>query len=266
MSDVTWAWLEAGAHDPLEALPKEKLERAITLKNGLLSLCEGGGRMNDLVYRTLRREFMADPDTARLVPQFVRTCQDTGAVWAHLKDQAAQWEPRRRFVREQFRPLIDKLEAPASPLAETVSMTLVALSADSVSDAWAKALARREADPAGAITAARTLLETVYKHVLEDESGLPEYGEADDLPKLYKAAAEKLNLAPSQHSEEAFRRILGGATSVVEGLGSLRNRVGDAHGQGRRPIRPAARHAGLAVNMAGAMALFLIETAEARSK
>lgn len=258
-------WFETGARNPLDDLPGERLERAIALKNGLLSLCEGGSRMNDLVYRTLRREFMADPDIAGLVPQFVRTCQDTGAVWAFLKDQAAQWEPRRVFVREQFRPLIDKLEAASSPLAEAVSTALTVLNAESVSDAWAKALARREADPAGAITAARTLLEAVCKHVLEDENGSPEYGEADDLPKLYRAAAEKLNLAPSQHTEDAFRRILGGATSVVEGLGSLRNKVGDAHGQGRRPIKPAVRHAGLAVNMAGSMALFLIETVETRS-
>ncbi|WP_334364405.1 abortive infection family protein [Bradyrhizobium sp. AZCC 1578] len=47
-------------------------------------------------------------------------------------------------------------------------------------------------------------------------------------------------------------------TSVVEGLGSLRNKIGDAHGQGGKPVRPSARHAAqLAVNLAGAMATFL---------
>jgi hypothetical protein len=59
------------------------------------------------------------------------------------------------------------------------------------------------------------------------------------------------------------KRILGGATSVFEGLGSLRNKIGDAQGQGRRPIRPSARHAQLAVNLAGAVATFLIDTREA---
>ena len=75
--------------------------------------------------------------------------------------------------------------------------------------------------------------------------------------------SEKLNLAPSQHSEEAFKRILGGCTSVVEGLGSLRNKVGDAHARGKRQVRVLPRHAHLAVNLAGAMALYLIETWEA---
>jgi hypothetical protein len=82
---------------------------------------------------------------------------------------------------------------------------------------------------------------------------------------LYKAVATKLNIAPSQHTEDAFKRILGGATSVVEGLGSLRNKIGDAHGQGGKPIRPGARHAQLAVNLAGTMATFLIETWIARN-
>jgi hypothetical protein len=57
-----------------------------------------------------------------------------------------------------------------------------------------------------------------------------------------------------------LKRILGGATSVVEGLGSLRNKIGDAQGQGKKAVRPSARHAQLAVNMAGTMATFIVET------
>ena len=51
---------------------------------------------------------------------------------------------------------------------------------------------------------------------------------------------------------------------MVNGLGSIRNRDSDAHGQGRKSYRPAERHAALAVNLAGSMALFLMETHEAR--
>lgn len=85
---------------------------------------------------------------------------------------------------------------------------------------------RRAEDPAGAITTARTLLETVCKHILDDLK--EEYPTDADLPKLYKITAEKLNLAPSQHSAAVFKQILGGCTSVVEGLGALRNRLGSA--------------------------------------
>jgi Abortive infection C-terminus len=114
-------------------------------------------------------------------------------------------------------------------------------------------------DPDGAITAARTLLETVCKSILETK-GIGAYSEGDDLPKLYFKTAEYLNLAPSQHTEETFKAILGSCQNVVNSLGTLRNKIGDAHGQGRRPIRPSKRHAALAVNLAGAMATFLVQT------
>ena len=253
------------ANDPIASLPPDKLERAITFKNGLVALCEGGGKMNDAVYRLLRIEFMNDPAVSALVPQFVRTAQDTGAMWAFLKDYLEKWEPRRQFVRQQFAPLIDRLERGAVLADAMITDTIGSFDSEGITAAWNKALARREADPAGAITAARTLLESVCKHLLEDDKGNLAYGPNDDLPKLFRAVSERLNIAPSQHSEDAFRRILGSAASVVEGLGTLRNRVGDGHAPGgRKPVKPLARHAALAVNMAGSMALFLIETANAR--
>src|SRR3546814_15117838 len=59
-------------------------------------------------------------------------------------------------------------------------------------------------------------------------------------------------------------QILGNCQSVVESLGALRNKLGDAHSGGPKRARPAARHAELAVNLAGSMATFLVATWEAR--
>ena len=50
------------------------------------------------------------------------------------------------------------------------------------------------------------------------------------------------------------------ADPSAEHTATLRNRIGDAHGQGRNPVRPAPRHAALAVNLAGSVATFLVET------
>ena len=114
-------------------------------------------------------------------------------------------------------------------------------------------------DPEGAITVARTLLETVCKRVL-DELDVT-YGDKDDLPKLYAKVARELNLAPNQHVEEPIRAILGGAMNLVNGIGTLRNRFSDSHGRGGKlPVRPSPRHASLAVNTAGAVATFIVET------
>jgi hypothetical protein len=84
------------------------------------------------------------------------------------------------------------------------------------------------------------------------------------LSELYKKTSQELNLSPSQHTEEIFKQILGGCSGIINGLGSLRNKLGDAHGKGRINIKPAPRHAELAVNLSGTMALFLLETFKAK--
>jgi hypothetical protein len=144
------------------------------------------------------------------------------------------------------------------PADELISETLLSFDESGVHHAWRKALDRRVSDPEGAITAAKTLVETACKHIIEEAGGT--YGDNDDLPKLYATAAEHLNLAPSQHSETVFKSILGNCQSVVGNLAGLRNNLGDAHGQGRRSVRPQPRHAELAVNLAGSMAMFLVST------
>jgi len=149
-----------------------------------------------------------------------------------------------------------------TPSDAAVSATVQAVSSAFVQEAWQKALERRATDSEGAITASRTLLESVCKHIL-DLTKTP-YDDSADLPKLYNLTAKQLNLSPSQHTEQVFKQILGGCHSVVEGLGALRNRHSDAHGKGISGTKPAPRHAELAVNLAGTMATFLLQTWEAR--
>ena len=251
--------------DPVDELPKDPAERAIALRNGLISHATDGS-INERVYRILRKELMDDPATASLLPKFVRTCRDPSDFWGYIKEAHGTYAARRAEIRQAFVPLLDHLECPATPAAAHASEVLQSFDADGVLRVWDKALKRAATDPEGAITAARTLLESVCKHILDDGGGAERvYGGADDLPKLYRMVSEKLNIAPSQHTEDVFKRVLGGCSSIVEGLGSLRNKVGDAHGQGRRPVKVAPRHAHLAVNLAGTMATFLVETWAARS-
>ena len=84
------------------------------------------------------------------------------------------------------------------------------------------------------------------------------------MPKLYAEASKVLKLAPSQHQEAIFKTILGNCQSIVQSIGSLRNKGGDAHAGGRSRVPFKPRHAALTVNLAGSMALFLVETWQAR--
>lgn len=149
-----------------------------------------------------------------------------------------------------------------SPADESISAALAAFDPTHVHERWTMAMERRASEPAGAITLARTLLEDVCKWIL-DQAGNT-WQETDDLPTLYRKLSKVLKLAPDDHTEQIFKQILGSCQSVVESLGALRNKLSDAHSPGPKRARPQARHAELAVNLAGAMATFLVATWEAR--
>jgi hypothetical protein len=131
-----------------------------------------------------------------------------------------------------------------------------------VRECWRKAVERVSTDPAGAITAARSLLEAVCKYVIEES------GDTNDmsleLPRLHKKAAELLKLDPRPEVAESLRRVLQAGATIVDGLAHLRNKLGDAHGKGRHSPKPAKRHAEFAVMIAGAMTGLLLATLDAQ--
>ena len=239
-------------------------ERAQYLQNMLISEATGGGA-EDSDYQPLRRLFVNSPDTKALLPTFVRTNRDLAQFWQFIKHKFAHYAERRSFIYSEFTPLLDLLEGRSVvPSDSSISEGLRSFDEDGVHSVWSKALERRESDPEGAITAARTLLETVCKHIL-DAKNIEYDSKKIELHELYKLASKELNLSPSQHTQEVFKQILGGCSGVVNGLGTLRNKLGDAHGKGKLPVRPAPRHAELAVNLSGSVALFLVATFQEQS-
>lgn len=206
-----------------------------------------------------RRDLLDIPAVADLLPEFVHRYRSLPQFWQFIKSKIPTYAERRAFIWEGFRAAIEYAEARrSSPAALYVQEGLATLESSQIHLLWEKALRRRVDDPEGAITAARALVESVCKLIL-DEAG-ESYTEDSELPKLYALTAQRLKLAPSQHTEQIFKQVLGGCQTVVQGLGSVRNRLSDAHGRGRKAVRPAPRHAELVVNLSGAMAVFLAAT------
>lgn len=208
---------------------------------------------------------MENEATRKLLPDFVRTSGETGSLIVALKrvsSGSGSWKTRREYVETSFKPLLNFLESGGSAADAIITGGLSSYDAPAIQECWKKALERRFIDPEGAVTAASTLLEDVCKHIIEDSGRHWEH--SWKVPKLYREVSEVLNLAPSQHQEEVFKTILGNCQSVVQSIASLRNKGGDAHAGGRTRVPFKARHAALTVNLAGSMALFLIETWSAR--
>ncbi|MCX2525583.1 abortive infection family protein [Larsenimonas rhizosphaerae] len=244
-------------------IPESLIER-VRMIEGILTATATGGPRDDMAYQHLRFILIRDETIKGLLPAFVQRYRSLSTFWPYIKNEASTYAQRKAIIEEAFTQAIDFLERRyQAPADVVVSDALESFDPDGVHSVWAKAIARRETDPEGAITVARTLLETVCKRIL-DESGQP-YTDKEDLPALYRLAAKALKLSPNQHTDEPIKAILGGAMNLVHGIGTLRNRFSDAHGRGGpKPVRPAPRHASLAVNTAGAIATFLVETHQSK--
>jgi len=237
---------------------QQLLEEVESLKN-ILAAKATGERSDESQYPKLRQRLTTNVLVKDKLPQFVRTCRTLGEFWPFIKEQHGTYANRRRFLAKEFEAVLDFLRHQAATAGdEPINLTLNKVDASHVAAAWQQAMERGASDPSGAITSARTLVETVCKHIL-DETGVS-YADTDDLPKLYRLTADALNLSPFQHSETMFRQILDSCQAIVEGLGAMSN------GKAKAGVRPAPRHAELAVNLAGTMATFLLATWESKCK
>jgi hypothetical protein len=152
------------------------------------------------------------------------------------------------------------LLAPSKTLADIIrARDLTAVGAE-----FDRAYAAIATDPAGAVTAASSILEaTCQTYIAEEKLTLP----ADkSLHPLWKVVQGHLGIAPTATLDDDLRRVLGGLASIVDGVGAFRTHAGDAHGRG--PDAPAIepRHARLAVHAAHTVATFILETWEVRKK
>jgi hypothetical protein len=243
----------------IKELPDTDIDKAEMLKAILVARATTTDPQNNDTYVFLRRYFMERNITKNLLPKFIIRNSDLGSFWSFIQPEAKTYAERKTIIRDGLFPLIEYLENGSNSFSDDINSEILQnFDSEGVASAWQKAIIRRTSDPEGAITSARTLLETVCKHILDATN--TEYNDKDDLPKLYNLTAQQLNLAPSQHTEDAIKSILGGVMNLVNGLGTLRNRISDAHGQGKNPVKPSIRHANLAVNCAGTIATFLVET------
>ena len=183
------------------------VDKAIRFQNGLIAhATDGRFDGGDEAYKDFRVFFASRADTKAKLPAFVRRCSDLAQFWGFIKHQRARNQERRTLIWDAFRPLIEYLEAQdRAPGVVPITATLQAFDPEHVHGAWQKALDRRISDPEGAITAARMLLETVCKHIL-DEAGAT-YPESADLSKLWAFAAESSSLLPISIKRVCLRRF-----------------------------------------------------------
>ncbi len=237
---------------------KSDLDKGDYIKNIMIAKATGQ-YANEKHYKELREYFIKR--RKNITPDIVIQNRDFDQFWGFIKSKYSTYEQRRRFIRNEFNNFLEELERDnLMPYYDNMYDAIRKMNSDFILNEWTKATDRKNDDPDGALTMARTLLESTLKHILEDSHIV--YENKEDLTQLYKKVSKELNLYPQKYEDESFKRILGSCANIVSELGNLRNGIGDAHGKGRKVYKPSPRHAELSVNLAGTMSLFLIQSYE----
>jgi hypothetical protein len=170
----------------------------------------------------------------------------------------------RRMERDGFRYEGGRFASDALNVVTADAPSLVQLTEASIQEHLEKARQKiANADPAGAIANAYTLVEEFLKQLLR-KTGTTFNENEGDIRALYKLLAEPLHLAPKGDSLEGYlKAILEGLQRQIGGLFELANKASDRHA---RKYNPAPHHARLAVNVAFTLCEFLLESHKYQQK
>jgi len=112
-------------------------------------------------------------------------------------------------------------------------------------------------DYAGAVTNARTLIESTCLYILHELN--IEYESKGNLTDMYKRVAKELKMEASLYNDENLKKIISGSISIIDGIAGLRNAYSDSHGSSpAKNYRIEKRHAVLIVNLAKTVSEFLV--------
>ena len=149
--------------------------------------------------------------------------------------------------------LREELHAFISP--DPIGMRFSRVREPSFREDWVACVSRLQLDPASAITAARTLLETLLKTIIFERGQEPH--NTGELGRLLRQAQDCLGF--DRRHDQATHQVLTGLTNVVNGLATLSNDAGDRHGLVRGQSIDDPGLAQLSVHAAGTVGLALIE-------
>lgn len=252
------SWLSTTMNPMLKAL--DEIKRIL-----LRRVTSGPAPGDDANFKNLRSILLSHDAVSASLPPFIRDAWELEDAWTAVDQEvtrgAGAWGRRRAFISDGMRASFRVAEAlPRGASDDDIVTALEVLDSEAVQRGWQRAIQRRSKDSAAAITSARSLLESVCKHIL-DELGVA-YSKDDSVGNLYVSCAKELAVHPSTTNEAALKQFFQSCVSTSHSLGVLRNTYGDAHGTAKTAPTPSGPQAALAVDLAGALSVFLTRTFE----
>lgn len=123
-----------------------------------------------------------------------------------------------------------------------------------------RALESVESDPPAAVTAACAIIEALCKVYIQEEN--LEMPSKQTIKPLWAVVQKHLGLDPGSVVDQDLQRVLGGLSSIVDGVGGFRTHAGSAHGHSPTAYPVEGRHARLTIHAAHTVVTFVLESWE----
>ena len=158
---ATMSYMVRASHrDVLRTIIENFQQRSIDLATG------GGVRPEE--WEEARAELLSRPELLRVLPDWVASTRWGGQFWQLMKSTSRSYAGRREFIWSTLSAAFELAEKGATlPISSSFEPLLRTCTSAAVADAWERIHVRRDSDPEGTITAARSLLESVCKYVLD---------------------------------------------------------------------------------------------------
>lgn len=208
-------------------------------------------------------------DPLKVLGGVLREFMDTSggaAVYRHNRTHKGQDRVRSTLARSGLAYHANGIVLASGAAPQIASLRDVLRSRDlaALELEFRRALETLDADPPAAVTAASSILESLFKVLLEEEKIT--FPPKETIKRLWTLVQQRLGLSPASVADDDLKRVLSGLTSIVDGVGALRTHAGSAHGHGNRGYILLPRHAKLAVHSAHTLCLFVLETWDSRRK
>lgn len=217
---------------------------------------------NKKKYSSLRRSIRKYFNNSNVLPEWVNLYRNSDIFWSYIKKKHSSYQQRREEIWSSFEEVYSHIEnlEKESPLDKTLRSINHNQKSDYLNEQWEKAIERRNSDPDGAITLARTILESTCKIILEEKGIEYEDQRNNSLQSLFKLVRERVLWSDQQETNNEIKKILSGLSQIVEGIATVRGLVGDAHGKGKKKYKISERHSVLTLNSAFTLTIFLWDT------
>ena len=171
---------------------KELLKFIEDFKQGLTEFGTYGILSTSFLYSEKRKELLKC-EYIELIPDFIKKCRTPEELWNFLKTKFNHYSERREFFREEFNPILEKLEINLYSKKSNVDEIKGKFNSDYIRQSIDLMDKLKESNPTEAIGKAKELIESCCKTIL-DEFGI-KYNTTDDLSDLTKKTFKKLNIS-----------------------------------------------------------------------